>query len=106
MIEGCREFARFVVSDKLHLLVELHLHRHDIHLDARFTFRLVSEAEDLHTPASFVHDQKQILAATRRVFVCGATRVDVKQLKRDITTLVMISSNGFWTVSRNVRQQS
>ena len=41
---GCREFTRSVVSDKLHLLVELHLHRHDIHLDARFTFRLVSEA--------------------------------------------------------------
>ena len=79
------------MSDKLHLLVELRPHRHDILLDARFTFRLVHQVEALYTPASFVHDQKQILAATRRIVVCGATCVDVKQLKRVITTLVMIS---------------
>ncbi|KAG4051772.1 hypothetical protein PC123_g13018 [Phytophthora cactorum] len=59
------ELTSSVMPHKLDLLAELRLHLHDVRLDAVFALRLGTQTETLHTPAGFVHDQQQVLAATK-----------------------------------------
>ncbi|KAG4218821.1 hypothetical protein PC116_g32699 [Phytophthora cactorum] len=53
-----RKLTSSVVPHKLDLLAELHLHLHDVRLDAVFALRLGTQTETLHASAGFVHDQQ------------------------------------------------
>ncbi|KAG4219868.1 hypothetical protein PC116_g31653 [Phytophthora cactorum] len=89
------ELTSSVMPNKHDLLAELRLHLHDVRLDAVFALRLGTQTETLHASAGFVHDQQQVLAAAKRVFLHGSADVEVEQLERVVVTLVTVAGERF-----------
>lgn len=90
-LEGSRrEFL--IMSNEVEFAVKLHLHRHDILLDAVFAFRLGAQTETHYASAACINDERYVLASAQRFdFYCAAS-IDVQELKQIVVTLVWVAS--------------